>query len=160
MTEKDFFKGRQWRMGRNKQFLCIFIILIVTDMIPYGTKRFKQWQEEHSGIPDISSCISVNNDHYLTVVANAGEIKDKEEFAREVIHMCQQNSFRSIRFSTDIDGYPSKLNITVYLNRKDIEGNEPVCKIEFMTDDYNEDYDIKNDADKFQLYLNGNKIKF
>lgn len=147
-------------MKREKQLLCIFAIMIVMNIIPYGTKRFKQWQEEHSGIPDISSSLSVNNDHYLTVVANTGEIEDKEEFAREIIRMCQQNSFHSVRFSTDMAGYPSRLSITVYLNRKDIGNNEPVCKIEFKTNDYNEDYDIKNDADKFRLYLDGNEIRF
>ena len=147
-------------MRRNRQFLCIFGIVIVMEIITYGTKKYKQWQEEHSGIPDITSCVSVNNDHYLTVIANIDKIEDKEEFARRVICMCQKNSFRSIRFSTDINGYPSELNITVYLNRKDIEKKEPVCKIEFITDDYNKDYNIKNDTDKFRLYLDGNKIQF
>ncbi len=147
-------------MRRNRQFLCIFGIVIVMEIITYGTKKYKQWQEEHSGIPDITSCVSVNNDHYLTVIANIDKIEDKEEFARRVICMCQKNSFRSIRFSTDINGYPSELNITVYLNRKDIEKKESVCKIEFITDDYNKDYNIKNDTDKFRLYLDGNKIQF
>lgn len=147
-------------MRRNRQFLCIFGIVIVMEIITYGTKKYKQWQEEYSGIPDITSCVSVNNDHYLTVIANIGKIEDKEEFARRVICMCQKNSFRSIRFSTDINGYPSELNITVYLNRKDIEKKQPVCKIEFITNDYNKDYNIKNDTDKFRLYLDGNKIQF
>lgn len=147
-------------MKRKKQLLCILSIVIVMEIITYGTKKYEQWREEHSGIPDITSCISVNNDHYLTVIANIDIIEDKEKFAREVIRMCQKNSFRSIRFSPDIDGYPSELSITVYLNRKDIEKKEPVCKIEFMTDDYNEDYDIKNDTDKFQIYLDGNEIQF
>ena len=93
-------------MRRNRQFLCIFGIVIVMEIITYGTKKYKQWQEEHSGIPDITSCVSVNNDHYLTVIANIGKIEDKEEFARRVICMCQKNSFRSIRFSPDINGYP------------------------------------------------------
>lgn len=93
-------------MRRNRQFLCIFGIVIVMEIITYGTKKYKQWQEEYSGIPDITSCVSVNNDHYLTVIANIGKIEDKEEFARRVICMCQKNSFRSIRFSTDINGYP------------------------------------------------------
>ena len=116
-------------MERKKQLLCIFTIWIIADMLTHGMKKYKQWQEEHSGIPDIASCISVNHDHYLTVIANTEKIEDKERFARQVIYMCQQDSFRSIRFSTDVYGYPSKLSITVYLNRRDIEGNEPVCKI-------------------------------
>lgn len=146
-------------MRRKLLFLWVLVVLS-TMIIIHGTERFKQWQEEHSGIPDISSCISVNNDHYLTIIANTERIEDKEGFARKIIRMCQQDSFHSVRFAPDTAGYPSRLSITVYLNRKDIGYNEPVCKIEFKTDDYNEDYDIKNDADKFQLYLDGNEIRF
>ena len=40
------------------------------------------------------------------------------------------------------------------------ERKEPVCKIQFMTDEYNEEYDIKNNADKFHLYLDGEEIEF
>lgn len=74
--------------------------------------------------------------------------------------MCQDNSFYSIRFSTDINGYPSELDITVYLNRKAVEKGEEVCEIKFSADDFRKGYDIKNDADKFHLYLDGKEIEF
>ncbi len=72
-------------------------------MIQYGRGKYPEWKEAHSGMPYVVSSISVNNDHHLKVVANSGRIDDKEEFAREIVHMCQDNSFRSIRFSTDIN---------------------------------------------------------
>lgn len=74
--------------------------------------------------------------------------------------MCQDNSFHSIRFSTDINGYLSELQISVYLNRKKEEKGEPVFEIEFSTDDFSGEYDIKNAADKFRLYLDGKEIDF
>ena len=74
--------------------------------------------------------------------------------------MCQDNSFHSIRFSTDINGYPLELNILVYLNRKELEEGELVFEIEFSTDDFSGEYDIKNDADKFRLYLDREEIDF
>lgn len=132
-------------------------------MIPYTTKKVEpiQKQREYSGIPDAVSSTTINNDYDLTVVANREKIDDKEEFSREVIHMCQDNSFHSIRFSTDIWGYPSGLDITVYLTNEDMEKRKkPAFKIKFKTDEYNEGYDIKNNADKFDLYLNGEKIEF
>lgn len=43
--------------------------------------------------------------------------------------------------------------ISVYLNRKEVERGESVFEIEFSTDDFSGEYDIKNDADKFQRYL-------
>lgn len=84
----------------------------------------------------------------------------QEGLARKIIHMCQDNSFHSIRFSTDINGYPSELHISVYLNWKEAEEGEPVFEIEFSTDDFSGEYDIKNDADKFRLYLDGEEIDF
>lgn len=144
-------------MKKKRLFLCI---LIVTVMILYDTRAYKQWKEAHSKIPDAINTMSTGNDLYLTVIANARQIEDKEEFARTVVHMCQNNSFHSVRFSTDC-GYPSGLNITVYLNRKDIEARkEPVCKILFKTDDFSKDYNIKDNPDEFHLYLDGEEIIF
>ncbi len=145
-------------MGKRIVYFMLFIAL--AGMIQYGRGKYPEWKEAHSGMPDVVGSISVNNDHYLKVVANSGRIDDKEGFAREIVHMCQDNSFRSIRFSTDINGYPSGLDITVYLNRKAVEKGEPVCEIEFSADDFSKGYDIKNDADKFHLYLDGEEIEF
>jgi len=144
--------------GSKKMYFLMFVAAVC--MICYGSAEYPEWKEAHSGVPDVVSSMSMNNDHYLKVVANSTRIDDKEAFAREIIHMCQDNSFHSIRFSTDINGYPSKLDITVYLNRKDVEKGKAACDIEFSTEDFKEGYDIKNDADKFRLYLDGQEIEF
>ncbi len=112
------------------------------------------------GIPDAVSSMSSDNWQYLKVVANSDRIEDKEAFAREVVQMCRENSFHTIRFSTDINGYPRGLTITVYLNRRGVEKNEPVCEIDFRTEEYREDWDIKNNVEHFQLYLDGKKLIF
>ena len=112
------------------------------------------------GIPDAVSSMSSDNWQYLKVVANSDRIEDKEAFAREVVQMCRENSFHTIRFSTDINGYPRGLTITVYLNRRGVEKNEPVCEIDFRTEEYREDWDIKNNVEHFQLYLDGKELIF
>lgn len=112
------------------------------------------------GIPDAVSSMSSDNWQYLKVVANSDRIEDKEAFACEVVRMCRENSFHTIRFSTDINGYPRGLTITVYLNRRGVERNEPVCEIDFRTEEYREDWDIKNNVEHFQLYLDGKEIDF
>ncbi len=48
----------------------------------------------------------------------------------------------------------------VYLVCDDVEKKEPVCNILFVTDRCNEEADIRNDADKFHLYLDGDEIAF
>lgn len=151
---------REWKMKRKKLFLCILGIwgIVLTSC---GTKEDTQEQEELSGIPDVVGSTVFDTDYNLTVVANSDKIEDKEEFARTVVHMCQDNSFRSVKFSTDIRGYPTELNISVFLSRKDVEERkEPVYKIKFATDDFTKGYNIKEKPDKFKLYLDGKEIEF
>lgn len=151
---------RNWKMKRKKLILCILGILCIV-IASCGTKGDKQEQEEYSGIPDVVNNFTSNNDYHLTVVANSEQIEDIEEFARTVVHMCIDNSFHSVRFSTDIRGFPASLDINVFLNRKDLEErNKPICRIEFKTDSFNENYDIKNHTDKYHLYLDGQEIDF
>lgn len=103
-------KIRGWKMKRKKLFLCILGIwgIVLTSC---GTKEDKQ---QNTGIPDVVNSVINGTDYNLTVVANSDSIEDKEEFARTVIHMCIDNSFHSVRFSTDIRGYPTGLDISVY----------------------------------------------
>ena len=170
--KKDFKdKGERWfcrlsdkmeknRIAKVRKIIHVMIFIVMLGGIQWGKGKCPEWREAHSGVPDVVSSISMNNDHCLKVVANSCKVDNKEEFARQIIHMCQNNSFHSIRFSTDIKGYPTGLDITVYLNRKKVEKGESVCKIEFSTDDFAEEYDIKNDAEKFHLYLDGKEIEF
>jgi hypothetical protein len=148
-------------MNKQKRFFrAILLILGVAGIFHYCMEDSEEWEESHSGIPDAVSSMSSNNRQYLKVVANSDRIDDKEAFARKVIQMCQENSFHTIRFSTDVNGYPSGLSITVYLNRKDLEKGRQVCEIEFRTEEYMEDCNIKDDVEQFHLYLDGEEIKF
>lgn len=158
--EGFFCNQREAESAMHRGIFYFLVFLVFAGLIQYGKEKYPEWKEAHSGIPDAVSSMSLNNDHHLKVVANSSRIEDKEELARKIIHMCQDNSFHSIRFSTDINGYPSELHISVYLNRKEAERGEPVFKIEFSTDDFSGEYDIKNDADKFRLYLDGEEIDF
>lgn len=149
-------------MNRWKRFLeAALLILWMAGMFCYVRQGSGEWKESHSGIPDAVSGMSSNNRQYLKVVANSDRIDNKEAFARKaIIQMCRENSFHTIRFSTDINGYPSGLSITVYLNRKDLEKGRQVCEIEFRTEEYMEDCNIKDDVEQFHLYLDGEEIEF
>lgn len=153
-------------MERKKRLLsCTLLILGVAVMIPHTTKGYEKEQQENcfetqNGIPDVVSSTTFRTDHHLMVVANSDRIEDKEEFARTVIHMCQDNSFHTIKFSTD-HGYPSELDIDVFLSIEDIEArNEPIFEIQFKTDNYNENYNIKDHVEEYHLYINDEEIDF
>ena len=101
------FKRRIW-------ILCVIVVLIIM------TKHF--WESKPKADlamkPDVVSSISINQDQYLTVVANRSRIEDKEEFADLLIQMYKENSFQTIKFSGDIRGMTS-----VNISGKCMKGN-------------------------------------
>lgn len=111
------------------------------------------------GEPDVINSIRSGNDERLTIIANRDEIEDKEEFARLLVKMCQENSFKTIKFSTDI-GYATRLNMRVYLWRDEIEGNEPVMTVDFEPIDWKPGYDIVNNPEMFELYVDGELVEY
>ena len=50
-------------------------------------------------------------------------------------------------------------NITVVANREDIEDGKSVMTAEYRPVEYGKDYDVVNNPDKFQLYIDGKEIK-
>ena len=115
-------------------------------------------QKHKEGEPDVISSMKMNQDETLTVVANRKQIEDKEDFAKFLVKKCKDNSFQSVRFSTDY-GYATSLNLRVYLWEDEIEGQEPVMVVEYTPIEWNEEYDIVNDSEMFQLYVDGKLIE-
>ena len=115
-------------------------------------------QKHKEGEPDVIGSMKMNQDETLTVVANRKQIEDKEDFAKLLVKKCKENSFQSVRFSTDY-GYATSLNLRVYLWEDEIEGQEPVMVVEYTPIEWNEEYDIVNDSEMFQLYVDGKLIE-
>ena len=116
-------------------------------------------ENEHvPGEPDVISSIRTNNDERLLIIANRDEIEDKIEFAKLLIKMCQENSFKTIKFSTDC-GYATRLNMRVYLWRNEIEGNDPVMTVDFKPIEWNKGYDIVNNPEMFELYIDDTLVE-
>ena len=108
--------------------------------------------------PDVVSSISMNQDQYLTIVANRDKIEDKEEFAELLVKMCRENSFHTIKFSTDRE-YATGIHMQVYLCDNDIEVAKMAMKIDYLQREYNENYDICYYPEKFVLYVDGEAVK-
>ena len=118
-------------------------ILIIAAGSIYG--KFESSHKE--GEPDVVGTFSVNRDENITVVANREDIEDREAFARKLLQMYKDDSFHSTKFSTD------------YLWKEDIEDGESVMTAEYRPVEYGKDYDVVNNPDKFQLYIDGKEIK-
>lgn len=123
-----------------------------------GISFEKKSKEEISMEPDVVSSISMNRDQYLTVVANRDRIEDKEEFAKLLVKMCRENSFHTIKFSTDRE-YATGIHMQVYLCDNDIEVAKMAMKIDYLQREYNENYDICYYPEKFVLYVDGEAVK-
>ena len=78
----------------------------------------------------------------------------KEELAKQIIKMCRENSFQSIKFSYDMV-CPTELQISVYKTEKDLNDNKQFCEIAYLLDEENREYDIIHNPEKFILYVDG-----
>lgn len=139
--------------------ILILLVGIIVIVMCCGCKRreFPEFAEtpEESEVPeypDVVNSISSGRDQYLTVIAYREEIEDKEAFAKELIQMCVDNSFKTIKFSTD-RGYATSLRMTVYLNEEDWQNNVVVMEIEYDSESLNGEYDIVNNPEMFLLSI-------
>lgn len=119
----------------------------------YLIGRGRGWSVEDCGIPDAVSSISDGEKCCLTVVANSAQISDEEAFAREVIRMCMDNSFRSLRFSTDIGRLPEEIEIDVYLRKEDVGERTPVFRIRAEAKHGDSAGDTENQPEGYQIFI-------
>ena len=142
----------------NKKRICIVCVIMIF-VIMMGYHFEKTSKEEISMEPDVVSSISIKRDQYLTVVANRDRIEDKEEFAKLLVKMCRENSFHTIKFSTDRE-YATGIHMQVYLCEEDIEEAKLAMKIDYVQREYNEKYDICNNPEQFELLVDGEVINW
>ena len=88
----------------------------------------------------VVSSMNISSDRYyeqkLTIVANRLFILNKDKFVEEMLQRCIDNDFHEMKFSYDLNGYPDKIEITVYLN----EINRWHANCPFMCTVYPNDY--------------------
>ena len=115
------------RKIRKKWKMVVAVVLVVAVMIGIGLEGEERRVE---GEPDVINSMIVNNEQYLTVVANRNKIENEEEFTKLLIKMYEENSFHSVKFSTDMVE-PEKIYMKVYLWKDEVKKNQPNLGIEF-----------------------------
>lgn len=113
---------RKWKM-----VISVVLVLVVVSILGIGLEGEERRAE---GEPDVVSSMIVNNEQYLTVVANRNEIENEEEFTKLLIKMYEENSFHSVKFSRDMVE-PEKIYMKVYLWKDEVKKNQPNLGIEF-----------------------------
>ncbi len=115
------------RKIRTKWKMVVAVVLVVAVMIGIGLEGEERRVE---GEPDVISSMIVNNEQYLTVVANRNKIENEEEFKKLLIRMYEENSFHSVKFSTDLVD-PERVYMKIYRWKADIRKEEPLLRIHY-----------------------------
>lgn len=132
---------------KRKKFIILSLIVAILSLSSCEQKRVE-------GEPDVISSMKTNQDERLIIIANRNQINNKEDFAEYLIKKCKENTFKTIKFSIDY-GYATSLYLSVYLWEDQVNGREPVMVVEYLPDEWGQEYDIFHDPEKFQMYIEG-----
>lgn len=127
-------------------------MLITVGVTTVGNQNYKDVK------PDMVSTINSMNYEYCAIIANRNYISDKVEFALELIEMCRKNEYETIKFATDVRGYPSGLFLSVYLTQEDMENGNLYMKVKYVTEEHVGNSNIKDDIEKYQLYIDNHPV--
>lgn len=126
----------------------LFVIVLMTvGVLAAG------YQKDKNVKPDMVSTINSMNYEYCSIIANRDDIPDKVEFALELIEMCRKNEYETIKFATDVRGFPAGLIMSVYLTQEDMENGKLYMKIKYVAEEYDGNSNIKDDYEEYQLYV-------
>lgn len=104
-----------------------------------------------SDIPDCVVSNTFNDEYSLSIIANQDKIEDKETFAKQLIEQVRNNDFKTILFSYDEVGYPTRLEMTVYLNEEDWQNHNSVMRVSLTQQNILDNFNIVEHLDRFQL---------
>lgn len=97
----------------------VFVMLLISMLMGM---YFRTKNEEMKELDAVSS-ICFGDEMTLIVVANRDEITDEDEFAELLLEKYKENSFKTVRLSTDLE-QPETVRMKVYLREKDFEEGE------------------------------------
>lgn len=104
---------------RKKCVGIVFVMLLISMLMGM---YFRTKNEEMKELDAVNS-ICFGDEMTLIVVANRDEITDEDEFAELLLEKYKENSFKTVRLSTDLE-QPEKVRMKVYLREKDFEEGE------------------------------------
>lgn len=140
-----------------KKLGAFILVLLILTLTACGTNNTETTREDEGGVPDcVVSNHSSDGDYRLIILANQDRIEDKEAYAKMLIEKVQKNDFKTIMFSYDMNGYPTRLNMSVYLSEADWKDHDtnPYMEISFTQEDrIANGYNIVDDYDKFTLEI-------
>lgn len=140
-----------------KRIIALCMTLLVFVLAGCGTKKVETSRGFEEGVPDcVVSNHSSDGDYSLLIIANQDEINDKESFAKLLIEKVTNNDFKTIMFSYDEVGYPTRLQMSVYLSEEDWKdrNKDPYMEVSLTQEDKIKNaYNIVENYEKFELKI-------
>lgn len=107
---------------------------------------------------DAVSSVSMNDQEKLLIVANSNRIEDRIKFAKDVLQKYMDNSFQSIRLSTDLREDVTCLQVSVYLKENQIKEGTPIMEIEYRLQRVSLKDNIWEYPEQVEIFIDGEKI--
>lgn len=142
---------------KGKKRLSVIIILISIVFI-FIVRNITMNKLDENKI-DVVSSVSMDDRENIFVIADCRKINDKVEFAEEILQKYVDNSFDTIKFSTDLRKNITCLQVSVYSKKSHIKEGNSFMEIEYKLQQAILEGDIRKSPEQLDIFINGEKIK-
>ena len=146
-TQKRSIDDRKRIVNKKFRRIVYLAVLLVIPILGY-----LQWGRDVAVCSSNPKIFSNGSLEEISIIANKLYIFDREKFAKYVLQRCADNSFREVRFSYDLSGYPNEVHITVYMNRAAWKWRKKAFEIRWISEE-NKHYNIVENPEKYRIEI-------
>ena len=146
-TQKHSIDDRKRIVNKKFRRIVYLAVLLVIPILGY-----LQWGRDVAVCSSNPKIFSNGSLEEISIIANKLYIFDQEKFARYVLQRCVDNSFREVRFSYDLSGYPNEVHITVYMNRAAWKWRKKAFEIRWISEE-DKHYNIVENPEKYRIEI-------
>lgn len=139
-------------MYKSKKPMVVLLIIILVVLVVLFFKAGNN--KEMDCVNTITNSYGNGCDARLSIILYQNEIEDELEVAKEIIKKCEENSFKTIKFSYDMR-IPNELDVNVYLTEKDFEEGNKAFSFNYAHDGAADpdEFNILEDKEHFTITL-------
>lgn len=146
-TQKHSIDDRKRIVNKKFRRIVYLAVLLVIPILGY-----LQWGRDVAVCSSNPKIFSNGSLEEISIIANKLYIFDREKFAKYVLQRCADNSFREVRFSYDLSGYPNEVHITVYMNRAAWKWRKKAFEIRWISEE-DKHYNIVENPEKYRIEI-------
>ena len=146
-TQKHSIDDRKRIVNKKFSRIVYLAVLLVIPILGY-----LQWGRDVAVCSSNPNIFSNGSLEEISIIANKLYIFDREKFAKYVLQRCADNSFREVRFSYDLSGYPNEVHITVYMNRATWKWRRKAFEIRWISEE-DKHYNIVENPEKYRIEI-------